>query len=56
MKTRFPCLALSTALLGITPLAMAQSFDAVQLRNAPPGADGGSVGLVVVSTLSLIHI
>nr|WP_315848524.1 MipA/OmpV family protein [uncultured Rhodoferax sp.] len=50
MKTRFPCLALSTALLGATPLAMAQSFESVQLRNAPPGADGGSLGLVVVST------
>ena len=50
MKSLFPCFALSATLLGVAHPAAAQSFDAVQLRNAPPGADGGSVGLVVVST------
>ncbi len=30
--------------------ASAQVFDAVQLRHAPPGTDGGSVGLAAIST------
>ena len=50
MQPLFPCLALAATLLGAAHPAAAQAFESVQLRNAPPGADGGSVGLVVVSS------
>jgi len=42
-------LALSAPLLGLAPPTAAQAFDAVQLRNAAPGTDGGTVGLAAVS-------
>ena len=49
MHTHLPRLALSITLLGAALPATAQIFDSVQLRNAPPGADGGSIGLAAVS-------
>ncbi len=50
MKSLLPAITLATTLLGVAPLASAQAFDSVQLRHAPPGKDGGSVGLAAVST------
>jgi outer membrane protein len=48
MKTAFTSLALSATLISFaSPAALA--FESVQLRNAPPGADGGSVGAVALS-------
>lgn len=43
-------LALWSALLGVVLPTAAQTFDSVQLRNAAPGADGGTIGLAIVST------
>lgn len=48
MKTVFLSLALSATLLVFAPSA-ALAFEAVQLRNAPPGASGGSVGVAALS-------